>query len=276
MRYNASVTYDPNLGLKDNTSHVSTDDETRPDASRYVLTIDEAAQLFAEAGVPRVPRTITRFCQLGDLDCLRVETEKNYKYLIDRNSVEKRIKQLQQLVANANKSYQDKSRHVEPTGETQPDMSRHDEQHRETEQPSDDEQYLRERVEELEDEIIDLKIDKQAREQVIKQMNTQMTAERQQFIARIEEVSLRLGEATAQLKQLEAPRSEPQSGHVQTAGETVTREAEVVVSNPAPSTEPAAAASTSSSATSSPAPTPAPTPAAEKKGNFFSRLFNSQ
>src|ERR671938_809459 len=241
VRYNVCVTYDPNLGLKDNTSHVSTDDETRPDASRYVLTIEEAAQLFAEAGVPRVPRTITRFCQLGDLDCLRVETEKNYKYLIDRNSVEKRIKQLQQVVANANKSYQDKSRHVEPISETQPDMSRHDEQHHETEQPSENDQYLRERVEELEDEIINLKIDKQAREQIIKQMNTQMTTERQQFIARIEEVSLRLGEATAQLKQLEAPRSEPQSGHVQTAGEAATREAEVV-SNPAPSTEPTAAA----------------------------------
>jgi cell division protein FtsB len=47
-------------------------------------------------------------------------------------------------------------------------MSRHVEQHRETEQLSDNEQYLRERVEELEDEIINLKIDKQAREQVIK------------------------------------------------------------------------------------------------------------
>src|SRR5919206_1296198 len=133
-------------------------------------------------------------------------------------------------------------------------MSRHDEQHRETEQPSENEQYLRGRVEELEDEIINLKIDKQAREQIIKQMNTQMTAERQQFIARIEEVSLRLGEATAQLKQLEAPRPEQQSGRVQTAGETATREAEVVVSNPAPSTEPTAATPTSTAA-SSPAPT---------------------
>ena len=102
-----------------------------------------------------------------------------------------------------------------------------------------------------------------------------MTTVRQQFIERIEEVSLRLGEATAQLKQLEAPRSEPQSGHVQTAGETATREAEVV-SNPAPSAEPTAAAPSTSTATSSPALTPAPTTAPEKKGNFLSRLFNSQ
>ena len=99
-----------------------------------------------------------------------------------------------------------------------------------------------------------------------------MTTVRQQFIERIEEVSLRLGEATAQLMQLEAPRPEQQSSHVQTAGETATREAEVVVSNPAPSTEPTAAATPTSTATTSPAPTAAP----EKKGNFFSRLFNSQ
>ena len=52
--------------------------------TRYVLTIEEASQLFAEAGVPRAPRSITRFCALGDLDCIRVDTEKNYKYLIDR------------------------------------------------------------------------------------------------------------------------------------------------------------------------------------------------
>src|SRR3954453_1803223 len=228
MRYNVYVNTDPNSWLNDNATHVSPADETSPDMTRYVLTIEEAAQLFAEAGVPRGPRTITRFCQLGDLDCLRVETEKNYKYLIDRNSVEKRIKQLQQVVANANKTYQDKFRHVEPISETQPDMSRHDEKQRETEQPNEEAQQLRETVEELEDEIINLKTDKQAREQVIKQMRSQMTAEGQQFIVRIEEVSLRLGEATAQLKQLEAPRPEPQSRHVQTADETAQREAVVV------------------------------------------------
>src|SRR4051794_2432216 len=176
MRYNVYVNIDPNSWLNDNVIHVSPAGETSPDMTRYVLTIEEAAQLFAEAGVPRAPRaprTITRFCAFGDLDCLRVETEKNYKYLIDRNSVERRIKQLQQVVANATKSYQDMSRHVQPNYETQPDMSRHDEKPRVTEQPNEEASQLREKVEELETEIIHLKIDKAAKEQVINMMNTE-------------------------------------------------------------------------------------------------------
>jgi hypothetical protein len=270
MRYNVDVNTDPNSWLNDNASHVSPAGETSPDMTRYVLTIEEASQIFAEAGVPRAPRTITRFCALGDLDCLRVETEKNYKYLIDRNSVEKRIKQLQQVVANANKTYQDKSRHVQPNYETQPDMSRHDEKPRVTEQPNEEASQLREKVEELETEIIHLKIDKAAKEQVINMMNT----ERKGFIGQLNNMSFQLGEATAKLQQLEAPRPEPQSSHVQTTGETGSREAEVV-SNPAPSPEPATATSSTSMASTPPTPTSEPTPAAEKKGNFFSRLFNS-
>src|SRR3954470_17281034 len=271
MRYNVDVNTDPNSWLNDNVSHVSSAGETSPDMTRYVLTIEEAAQLFAEAGVPRAPRTITRFCAFGDLDCLRAETEKNYKYLIDRNSVERRIKQLQQIVANATKPYQDMSRHVQPSYETQPDMSRHDEKPRVTEQPSEEASQLREKVEKLETEIIHLKIDKAAKEQVNNMMNT----ERKDFIGQLNNMSFQLGEATAKLQQLEAPRPEPQSSHVQTTGETGSREAEVV-SNPAPSPEPAAATSSTSMASTPPTPTSEPTPAAEKKGNFFSRLFNSQ
>src|SRR3954447_10298629 len=181
MRYNVDVNTDPNSWLNDNVSHVSPADETSPDMTRYVLTIEEAAQLFADAGVPRAPRTITRFCALGDLDCLRVETEKNYKYLIDRNSVEKRIKKLKQFVANANKPYQDMSRHVQTNYETQPDMSRHGEKLRETEQPAEEADHYRERVEELENEVIHLKIDKAAKEQVI----NLMSAERKDFITQL-------------------------------------------------------------------------------------------
>src|SRR3954451_16605031 len=145
MRYNVFVNTDPNSWLNGNASHVSPSGETSPDMTRYVLTIEEASQLFAEAGVPRAPRTITRFCALGDLDCLRAETEKNYKYLIDRTSVEKRIKQLQQVVANAKKPYQDMSRHVQTNYETQPDMSRRDEKLRETERPAEEADHYRER-----------------------------------------------------------------------------------------------------------------------------------
>ena len=107
-----------NPWLDANASHVSTDDQTSPDTTRYVLTTEEASRLFAEGGVPRSPRTITRFCQMGDLECIRVETEKNYKYLIDPNSVEKRIKQLQQALHLSSKTSPDVSSYVETINQT--------------------------------------------------------------------------------------------------------------------------------------------------------------
>jgi hypothetical protein len=57
-------------------------------------------------------------------------------------------------------------------------MSRHDEQARETPARNEEADYLRGRVEELENENVHLKISKQASEQIINQMNT----ERKEFI----------------------------------------------------------------------------------------------
>ena len=132
--------------------------------------------------MPRAPRTITCFCALGDLDCIRVETEKNFKYLIDPSSVEKRIEQLKQALHFTSKTSPDISRHVETINETQPDMSRHDEQARETPARNEELELLRERVEELETENIHLKISKQANETVI----NHMTSERKEFFPRCE------------------------------------------------------------------------------------------
>ena len=223
--------------------------------TRYSLTIEDASQLFAEAGLPRAPRTITRFCALGDLDCIRVETEKNFKYLIDPKSVEKRIEQLKQALHFTSKTSPDMSRHVETINETQPDMSRQDEQARETPTRDDEVDVLRQRVEDLENENIHLKISKQANELVINQLN----AERKEFITQVQNMSFQLGEATAKLQQLEAPRQEPHAPAAEPAQETTPREAEVVPTTPPPP-QPVSE------------PTPAPTPQPEKQG-FFKRMF---
>ncbi len=194
---------------------VSPADETQPDTSRYRLTIDEASQLFAAAGVPRSARTITRFCQLGDLDCLRVETEKNFKWLVDEASAEKRIEALKQAITFSKKQYQDMSSHVETNNETQPDMSRHDEHEHEVIKVDAEKEYLRAQVEDLEDKNLQLRIDKSAKEQVIKQMAT----ERKEFIQEMNDISFKLGEATTKLQMLEAPRPETEARHVQTDDE---------------------------------------------------------
>lgn len=53
--------------------------------------------MFAEAGVPRNPRSIRRYCERGDLECFTFDTEHGSKYMIDAESAEKYIKQLQQM-----------------------------------------------------------------------------------------------------------------------------------------------------------------------------------
>lgn len=199
--------------------HVSTGDEPRPDTTRFTLTVEDAAALFAQAGVPRSPRTITRFCQLGDLECLRVETEKNSKWLVDRNSAERRIKELQQALQFTDKPYQDMTGHVAPTSETKPDTSRHVEKKEQEEITDKEKEFLQERIENLENEVIQLKIDKQSRELMINQLAT----ERKEFIAQLKDMSFELGAATTKLQQLEAPRPEQQedepTGHVETRDE---------------------------------------------------------
>jgi hypothetical protein len=103
------------------------------DPSKYTLTVDEASRLFSDAGVPRSPRTIDRYCKSGHLMCMKIETERNEKYLITQDSVTQRITELQQVIPTGHvQTERDTSRHVE----TQPDMSRHGAKY---EQISDDE-----------------------------------------------------------------------------------------------------------------------------------------
>src|SRR3954453_8671459 len=97
---------------------------TSLDRARFTLTVKQATELFAEAGVPRSPRAITRYCKQGEIDFISVHTERKAKLLLDRQSVERRIEQLRQSVLFAEED-QNVSRHVETEEENNEDMSRH-------------------------------------------------------------------------------------------------------------------------------------------------------
>src|SRR5438094_339561 len=123
------------------------------DPSKYTLTAEEASRLFINAEVPRSPRTIDRYCKSGHLVCMKVDTERNEKYLITSESVGARIKELQQVPPSGHVETQpDMSRH----DESRPDMSRHDSIHNQT--AIDEKRKLEERLAELERENTDLKI----------------------------------------------------------------------------------------------------------------------
>jgi hypothetical protein len=79
-----------------------------------------------------------------------------------------------------------------------------------------------------------LRIDRAVKEQVINQIVT----ERKEFMVQMQEMSYRLGQVTAKLEMLEAPKSEPETRHVQTPDEIVARQPEPAPVPPEPTPQP--------------------------------------
>src|SRR5713101_4160601 len=78
--------------------------------SDFNLTIDEAVERYAHAGLPRTPRSIQRYCAKEHLDCRRVETPFGEKYLISPASVDKHIAYIEEVRPIATR--RDAPRHV--------------------------------------------------------------------------------------------------------------------------------------------------------------------
>jgi len=90
-----------------------TDDQSRhvvtsPD-SDFKLTIDQALDRYASAGLPRTPRSVQRYCAKGHLQCRFIETEFGAKYLISPESVEKHIAYIKEVTPATSRGM---SRHV--------------------------------------------------------------------------------------------------------------------------------------------------------------------
>src|SRR5580693_4210001 len=89
------------------------DDPSRPVAtspdSDFTLTIEDALERYAKAGLPRTPRSIQRYCAKGHLECRLIETQFGEKYLIAPASIDKHIAYIEEVRLAA----------------TSPDMSRH-------------------------------------------------------------------------------------------------------------------------------------------------------
>mgnify|MGYP001214780110 FL=1 len=134
------------------------------DPAHFTMTVDDASARFAEAGLPRSLRSIQRYCQRGHLTCTTVDTEIAEMYLIDPESVERRIRELQQIefvtrttgLSRQAAPSRDTSRH----GATVRDVSRQEVA------PEKIEAYER-RIKELEEQAMHLEIDKRAKEQII-------------------------------------------------------------------------------------------------------------
>lgn len=80
--------------MPDTPGHVATNHDTE-----YSLSVEEAAQLYANAGHPRTLRTVQRYCASGHLDCVKAATTLGDKYFVSPQSVARHIAQIEELVA---------------------------------------------------------------------------------------------------------------------------------------------------------------------------------
>jgi hypothetical protein len=81
------------------------DDQSRQaatsDDSDFTLTIEDALERYARAGLPRTPRSVQRYCAKGHLQCRLIETPFGEKYLIAPESVDKHIAYIEEVRPSA-------------------------------------------------------------------------------------------------------------------------------------------------------------------------------
>jgi hypothetical protein len=139
--------------------------------SDFTLSIEEALSLYVEAGLPRTPRSVQRYCAKGHLQARLVETEFGEKYLINPASVEKHIAYIREVTpatsrdvsrpAAAGRTLDDDSTKAHdvpaPTSEdqtrlvaTSPDLSRF------VERLEGENEFLRKQISVKDDQIKDL------------------------------------------------------------------------------------------------------------------------
>lgn len=86
-------------GEQTRTDATSRDRSTTP---QYTLSVEETADLYAKAGLPRTVRAIQKYCALSKLDCHKVETETGEKYLVAPYSVDRHIAYIKEVRTAAN------------------------------------------------------------------------------------------------------------------------------------------------------------------------------
>lgn len=69
---------------------------TTPDTD-FTLSVEETLQRYVDAGLPRTPRSIQRYCALDHLECRRVDTPFGHKWLVTPKSVDRHIAYIKEV-----------------------------------------------------------------------------------------------------------------------------------------------------------------------------------
>jgi hypothetical protein len=97
------------LKMNDEQSRTDAESRERSPDHQYTLTVDQVAEMYAAAGLPRTIRAIQKYCALKKLDVHRDDTETGgERYLVAPISVERHIAYIKEMRTVANG--RDKSR----------------------------------------------------------------------------------------------------------------------------------------------------------------------
>ena len=70
---------------------------------QYSLSIEQTAELYAQAGYPRTIRAVQKYCALSKLDCHKVDTDTGEKYLVAPYSVARHIAYIKEVRTDASR-----------------------------------------------------------------------------------------------------------------------------------------------------------------------------
>ena len=182
---------------------------TRTEA--HSLTTREVMKIFEAAGIPRAQRSIERYCQQGDLDCLPDAIER--RQYITRESVDTLIGQLKELAARHQQASAEQMSTTPDDTPRQPptdDAMKHgtpekrDEKHAAGE---DDKavEAMKARIKELEVQNLNLEIGKRASEQFVGMLREEITQQVQVFSTQLTQTSRRVGQLETEMRLLKAP-----------------------------------------------------------------------
>jgi hypothetical protein len=189
---------------------------TRSDA--HTLTTREVMKIFEAAGIPRAQRSIERYCQNGDLDCMPDAIEK--RQYITRDSVDALLGQLKEIAARHPKVHTNVEQHLGATSDDNPrqpatsaagDAVKRGTPEKQTEKQAAGEEELeamKVRIKELEDKNFTLEIDKRARDQMMGMLREEMTKQVKVFAAEITQQAQRVGQLETEMRQLQAPNAD--------------------------------------------------------------------
>ena len=210
----------------DNVGHSPTMTDTvrpRPTTSdqrteAHTLTSREVLKLFEQSGLLRSQRSIERYCKDEKLDCFFDPDEE--RYYVTQSSVDRLVGQLKEI----------QERHQQmPVVDTPPASTRSD-----TVRPQptptpplatgDEErvQYAA-KIKELEDKIFNLRVDKEAKDQIVTILRDQIKGDRETFVKELVTHTRMVGELETRLKLLDAPR-QPMTHHDTSPDDVATRD----------------------------------------------------